>query len=1359
MKRFLKYIFIALISCIGLISCVKELELETPVANNDEVTLVPRVKSFTNQYVTKASEYSGNEKTISKIALLLFNKDGDLVYITQPANVSSVKLNKTMLNSPAQQGKLTSATVIMLANVDLGNVKKSDSHSLQTEYNAFSDNDPDTAVSLTLSDMANYSIHIPAGKSIITSAMLNDTENPFAGFPMMGGTTIDFTSDAETESVDLKILYAKINVEISVSEGGENQKYGKSDNEMTFSLTDCKVYNTSRQTGLSYPTEKNQPEFEFWGVEKDPVVNATSTSATTANHENQSGLQVHAGGKADLGNALQNIPPKKIAFTFYMSENRFNPNSDLSGVYPDDLWLNTTDYDDYKQHYKPQVAAKSGGSPVADGKSLATYVVLNGTYVDYRGTSWTVDYTVHLGKDNYQNFQVDRNSEYTNYLAIKGIRNNSDYGDGDVWIDHRVNVELGQGQGLDDCITITRETLIDSHFEVRPLRINLTGKNYKGACVFLPRYNGKQITEKKGDGVNQNWIAIENNNGTRYQDITQYCANGKRKYFTTDLIEDLHLNNPDIQENSSELVIPLENNDCIWIYIDEYTTSGATSVREAQIELRFYKSTTSYDSEIYTIRQKPLHPVGNYYIESYEEYLHSYDSEDNYNLGTSTKDYPQPGIVWGLAGEALSNDVLVSVTPLIGLGWIDIRNSIDQRYDYLPSSDESRYRYVKNGNSWSSVNSENPERGLEFTGRASARTNMTIIDMGNPPSSAYQYCLSKNKFKKGADGSHSMDIHWYLPDVYELQLILAAGQSSADIVDNAYYWSSQPAFDIKGLDELPLISELVDKYPSLLEELGVDPDALGVFDEDITYARAVAGKAGVSNEKRTETHRVRCLYSETGIPNVNMANRAPDGIGPKVIHMRARRLDTGGAGYFAQYVPKEPTEVDPMPTQEFEGEDDDYAYPTRGDYSDGSFSYDPMLNWVTRLSASRGDAIPDVDKFTLGKYPGLSAKIIEDRQLVVGTTDYTILEGSDWKSDTEIIVSSTEKVVDYSNLGDDKLTLNKLDGTNGIFSIAFSIGNNTKNYPKYYYYEETGKVTETWTRHWKIPEYYKDTFITTEEDVISNKTFNGSASDVNTVGDVYVRKKDAKTAAENKAKEMAIKDAISKIVYPGPGYNYEVTSQSATVTESDAYYAVLGYVGTASATATVTIKFTRPVGTPIEAWRYTDNTGRWFNEEDEEWPNEETNDNEWPNYYTKETVTTPKYNNDELTFYSGNKFTISVAQGYVIGGVKVHFSGSNTISRTDTYLRFVPEGYNSSTDHPERMSFVDGDSGYAEWGTQEGCSQVTLQLSEATLTEPSWIQQIFGQTATINYKTNNLSYTSESVIIEKIEITYMSDSN
>ena len=64
--------------------------------------------------------------------------------------------------------------------------------------------------------------------------------------------------------------------------------------------------------------------------------------------------------------------------------------------------------------------------------------------------------------------------------------------------------------------------------------------------------------------------------------------------------------------------------------------------------------------------------------------------------------------------------------------------------------------------------------------------------MGNIPDNAYQYCLSKNKFN---EENNTLDIHWYLPDVYELQTVFQTDASSAYFESGKYYWSSQPAYE------------------------------------------------------------------------------------------------------------------------------------------------------------------------------------------------------------------------------------------------------------------------------------------------------------------------------------------------------------------------------------------------------------------------------------------------------------------------------------------------------------------------------------------------------------------------------------
>lgn len=1363
MKKYIQYIFLAFIAGLMSVSCIQELELETPIAENDVVTLVPRVQSFANKYVTK-SEYSADEQKISNLTVLIFNADGDFACKKDlAADATSFTLNKSMI----AKGDMTNSTVVMLANIELGDLKTSDGVI-----------NNDNIKNLTVSKL-EASTYTPSIGSVIMSGNLS------SGLPMIGGKTgVNLTSSKESQSdieIGLKMLYAKINLQIAVAaEGSENQYLVDG---VKFNMTGCSINNTTHTTTLAIPDAKGQAEMDFLGNkikdENGKEIIAEADGATLSSYYNSGATSIHSGAEISKGGRLD--------VTFYILESRFNHGLTdeyiTQNIYP---WGAANGYESYQQMYKPQLVT-AAGSPNNETNGLATNVRLSGKYTDYRGTNWNVDYTVYLGKDNAQNFQVDRNSEYTNIITIKGIRNSSSAatGEGEVWIDHRVNVSLSTNQGADDCVTITRQTLIDSHIEVRPLRVRWDDKRYLSALVFLPRYNNSQIEETK-DGINQNWIAIENNDGIRYQDVTKYSDNGKRKYFTTDLIKDLYVNNIDIEKYNNENVIPLKNGDCIWIYIDEYTDINARSCREAEIEVRFYKdSDGNYDSEKYKIIQHPLIPIDGYYIESYEEYLHSYDPEDKYHLGTSPTDYTQQGIVWGFYDDDITQQSILSKSYFTINGfqnsWLDgqiISSDSRYKFEFALSEDEEGFSTVDSDKKQVTF----PDTGLEFTRRIAvdAKKNVTIAGLSQAPESAIQYCLSKNKYSLDPDGQqHHIDIHWYLPAIDEMNIILSKGGENIFPGDK-YYWTSQPAYEKVAYRSISGEHYLLIENPNYARATDGTTNAKPT---NTTYRSLYATGTLSGTEpnfenmpgyhSRTKQNRIRCAYDITGESGAQVT--PPDGIGPKTIYMRAKRKDNGGDGYFMQYVPKNAKETS-KPTKEFSGKDQDYLYPTSGDLADGKFSYNPSNRtlWITEVTSSREDPVPGRERFTLGQYPGLSAYDIEGPTLerVEWVTGYyTMTESSNWKSDTKTKGIIKEKVVDYNNLKDVKL--NKLDGTNGIFSIEFDKGNNTQNAPKYNYKETVTEITETWTRHWMVPDYEHKKENLNETLPAKPFTANsivGRAGLYESFGEWTVAttdiitkcyknvedaKKDALAAATSAAKSKLQKDIddekiknqydeLPAIEYGNP-VNVDYDPKSKT-SRRITYY---GVTCTIDMSATVTFTKTGEK----EFWIYKANTGRWYKESDPDWPNTaKGNDTEWPNFYTYED-TDPVIDNDELTLYSGNSFKVSVAQGYVIGGIKVYFSGSNKISG-NKYLRLVEYGYNSSEAHPEGMVFVDGNEGYAEWGTLDGVSSITLQLAECTMTEPSWFEQMFGATSTINYTTTPSSV-NENIIIEKLEITYM----
>ena len=283
MKRYLKYILLPLATGLLTVSCLEEIDAPQPVLESEELTVVPRVKSFTNQYLTKAegdeAAYTQAETKITHLAYLIFDKNGNLVKMDEAdvQNGNGLTLNKTNLNSSE-----TAATVVMFANVNLADIKKAN------EDGSF------TAISntLTLDEFDDYGIHLTSAPVVLSTDLSN---TGFKGFPMKGvaeGVNLT-TSSKDPIVVSLQILYAKVNFEISVAAGTENQGTG------SFEMNTLSVFNAATTTNIAEETYA--------------VANSTYTESGTA------------------------VAPKTDGtYTFYVSENRYNPGSDLTAIYPSD---------------------------------------------------------------------------------------------------------------------------------------------------------------------------------------------------------------------------------------------------------------------------------------------------------------------------------------------------------------------------------------------------------------------------------------------------------------------------------------------------------------------------------------------------------------------------------------------------------------------------------------------------------------------------------------------------------------------------------------------------------------------------------------------------------------------------------------------------------------------------------------------------------------------------------------------------------------------------------------------------------------------------------------------------------------
>lgn len=1324
MKRNLKYIFLSLFLFILAVSCIEELESPQQYTKDDVVTLVPRVRSFTNQYITKSDD--DNETIISSLHLFVFDNNGNNIIYKDIGNAKSVTLNKSILNNPSRPDNLKEATIVMIANKSLDEIVSADQVSKTLE---------DTKTVVSLSELLNYSFQYTDASAVITSI-----PEKFAGFPMVGiEEQIDLSSSSSTDaiSVELRILFAKVNFEISVSNTGENTGTG-----MSFQLDNYSIFNISKKTQLADLAEG---------------------SATPSSSYAYTGTDGAAGNKT---NSTTNLTREPIKFTFYIAETRYNPSSNLSKVYPNDSWLSSNLYDIYKQHYKPSVAVKAGGTP---STGYATYVQLNGKYTDYNGTQWGLNYKVYLGKDNYQNFHVDRNSEYTNIITIKGIRNNDDYGTGNVWFDHRVSVTGPTDEdSVADQIKITRETLIDSHFEVRPLRISLPSSNHR-VFLYMPKYpdkQNKQVDEIKG-GANENWIAVENNNG-RIKDFTLYSDNGKRKYFTTGLIEQLYLenndqtygiktNNIDNDTRKGQKYIQLFDGDCAWFYIDENTS---TDLRDAIIDLVFYDQDGNIvnDQSIRLVQKGLFNVAEGLYIETYEEYLHSYDSQDLYT--DPTKDYTQQGYKWGLENEQLSDSQKVGIVEVV-IG--------DYYYDYFHTKDVQNYKTVFN-TEYVVVGKDDlsDQNGLNFTNRvAGAPRNLSIIDMSTRPTSAIQYCLSKNKFKvdESTQEKHTMDIHWYLPDAYEMSDILDGGKDDFSDFNNNLYWTSQPSW------------ETITRTYLYEDAENARAVSLAALSNDTAYQG--------TNTPRYELHRIRCAYSHDGISDVDFSGgRAPEGIGAMHFYMRAwKDWDTKEPGYFGDLQPQygERWLLDNAYTT---GKSGGFTMPDNFDFPKVKADADSYTGaWVDgygfeehppTVAETYTETVNNNNSYVAAyKWPGLTT------QKVVTKTSwgdkYYTLEGE--KKETESI--DTTYTTKYNGDITAESTLRPLDHLyNGNdLSISFAKGDKSTNSPKYEYSHTDSTRSKTVTRTWEIPTYKKNiqnndtpySLRTPGGQVIlteaQQKTYDAAADSYtymfqdydksiasNNDGYIYPTEEEA-IAAGNKATQ-GIDDSGKSITIP-TGVARTVTAE---VTESEilvfTYYEQDKWYNKPKEFKVKDRRYRYRITYTVQGQTYDyyeyQSGGKW---------------NQTTTYPSVENLEPPT--TDQFIMYGGNSFTIKANGGKKISSVKVHFSGNNLVNKDELgernyyYLRFTKDGY-IGTSNPPGMTFSgDGDNGVISWS---GEPQEIITFKLVVYYEAYEILNFWGEPDTKKYiesiSSNGIfgagAYSSydESIIIDQIDVRY-----
>lgn len=583
---------------------------------------------------------------------------------------------------------------------------------------------------------------------------------PDHGIPMIGfkggfDLSIDRTSTASTVAdIVMDKLYAKVNVRFQIN---ADQVI----NTPSFTLSGWTVSNIPAKVQLGEPAAGAQT------ANATGDVLATTKSSTTLSY-----------GVQTITHSESAANPDYFQFTFYVPEHRVNPKGSVT--YPTGM------PDTEKQRYKPLLCTDT---------QKPMYVTVKGSYTDHHKQVKEVTYSLYLGQNNWNDFHIKRNQELNNIITIKGLTNsvggadwNPNTPENNISVDHRVDVA---DNGFS--ISMEREALLDSHFEVRPMDVFVSA-------------GGKVVVTVNSDDADatDDWLRIEKST----ESANHIAGVGVRKYFTTDLVTTT------LASTGRSVTINSGDDSRIWLYFDENTNNvydktveGSQMHRDITLTIDYYADANSAEitkTLTFTFRQMNLWRVRNadntryYDIEYHEEYLYNYVSNDNYGKTTD-------GMAWGLDGIQFSGNMGddLKTTALVASssgGWAqnivnNIINNLAPHYDfYLPrEAAEISSSLINEDNLYAGRRFTNAIIDADVDGTTGAYSAISLIkrELNDDPESAIEYCLNKNR--RNVSGTVSSR-DWYLPSIDEIEEIMVAGYTDFAVFQNKEYWSCQTAF-------------------------------------------------------------------------------------------------------------------------------------------------------------------------------------------------------------------------------------------------------------------------------------------------------------------------------------------------------------------------------------------------------------------------------------------------------------------------------------------------------------------------------------------------------------------------------------
>ncbi len=777
-----------------LTGCAEEdFRFDEPDTNGRGVTLSFSCNDMLPQYIDPVASRSRaadpkteEEKKINSLHLFFFDATtGDFVrpnlddtkffpyqYIPNATNLVTVgdKVFQTM----------TGVTVVAIANI---NATDGENPYFCTEWTTDGDIRKDSRKAegerweiKNYSDLKQWIYHprlrMDENRSVV--------DLPEAGMPMIGtleGASLEQSATNPRLEVQLKALMARVNITIKLNPNQESR-----DGTLpTMTITSYGIKNMPNTVPFTAPTTA-------------PLADAPSTMPQNDRYDLTRGDDGDdSNGQEMVKDFLYELPAPvtinknsaPVTFSYYTYENIQLPDytatrpgvdgtdanffPDYNGGKVDNSSIRYPDGIDEadRQRWKPLMARKD-----------ASAMVLNASYVTHQELRYQARFTIYMGQNPDNDFQVKRNHAYNNNISIRGldyVRNSSD---GVYTFDARVNVISDNPVYL----AIVNERKVDAHATVLPMDVWLLLREPQNGSSEPPvvTHTSKVTLSVREDA--RNWLSMIVIPRAEMEAGGWKAGTGAPDYFYTDLIARCNTGTFNGHQSGPEVTIestPTLNNSRSRVYfcIDENvpTSNNPTGYgdRYATIDLTYENSLGDKRTRTIEIDQRALvkvdgiHSVSKEHItawmEYYEEYLEHSDPLDQHIEDEALYD----GLPWG------ENLIDESVRRVI--------TTIDGCDVYLT---EDAFRYTQ---------------GILNRSGAISLSNFQLY---TKPPTAFHYCYGRNK--RNSDGTvvlrwsntwpwdtnPTKQYGWYMPGIRELEVALTQHYNTFEDFQGNLYLSA-----------------------------------------------------------------------------------------------------------------------------------------------------------------------------------------------------------------------------------------------------------------------------------------------------------------------------------------------------------------------------------------------------------------------------------------------------------------------------------------------------------------------------------------------------------------------------------------